>query len=313
MDNEIVSQEFNAQIKKIKSDKYSGSVRILNETISALYNFLVKEKDLPEKQLIYLLQTSIKSVVETHNQFSALDHFYHQTILSMEEFISKRDNAKDVPDEKPSLRELLLEKTAEYIKRWKDVNNKIAALAFSSIDFKDKTVMVHSNSNTIAALFEYLKEKNIFPDVIQTEARPKFEGRLLAEQLAKMGFKVTVIVDSAIIKYLTKVDLAIAGCDCIFPDFFINKIGSMALALGCQRLNVPFYLLSDSRKFSKQNQIKPEKRKPPSEVWHTSLPNITVDNYYFETIPNEIITKLITESFAIEGKKISKQFNNLIS
>ena len=103
MDNEIVSQEFNAQIKKIKSDKYSGSVRVLNETISALYNFLIKEKDLPEKQLIYLLQTSIKSVVETHNQFSALDHFYHQTILSMEEFISKRDNTKDVPDEKPSL------------------------------------------------------------------------------------------------------------------------------------------------------------------------------------------------------------------
>jgi translation initiation factor 2B subunit (eIF-2B alpha/beta/delta family) len=313
MNNELVSREFNSQIKKIKSDKYSGSVRVLNETISALYNFLVKEKDLPEKELIYLMQTSIKSVVEIHNQFSALDHFYHEAVLSMEDFIEKRNKlGKDDP-EKPSLQNYLLGITADYINKWKNVNRKIAALVYSAYDFKDKTVLIHSNSNTILALFEYLKEQDVYPDIIQTESRPKFEGRILAEQLSEMGFKVNMIVDAAMVKYLTKVNIALIGCDCIFPDFFINKIGSMPLALGCQRMKVPLYVLADSRKLSKQTQIKSEKRKTAGEVWHTSIQGIHIENYYFETIPNELISKLITESFAIEGNQISNQFDNLIS
>lgn len=313
MNNDLVLKEFNSQIKKIKSDKYSGSVRVLNETISALYNFLEKEKDLDEKDLIYLLRTSIKSIVETHNQFSALDHFYNEAILSMEDFIEKKDNAEKAEGKVSSLQNYLISITSDYIEKWNNVNRKIAELADKTYDFRDKTVLIHSNSNTILALFEYLKEKNIFPEVIQTEARPKFEGRVLAEQLAQMGFKVNMIVDSAMIKYLTKVDIALIGCDCIFPDFFINKIGSMPLALGCKRMNVPLYVLSDSRKLSKQTQIKPEKRKSPGEVWHTSIPNIHIENYYFETIPNEFITKLVTESYALEGNKISLQFDNLIT
>ena len=310
MNNELVSREFNSQIKKIKSDKYSGSVRVLNETISALYNFLVKEKDVPEKELIYLLQTSIKSVVDIHNQFSALDHFYNEAVLSMENFIEKRNN-NDA--EKPSLQNYLLGITADYINKWKNVNRKIAALAYSAYEFKDKTILIHSNSNTILALFEYLKGKEIYPDIIQTESRPKFEGRILAEQLTGMGFKVNMIVDAAMVKYLTKVNIALIGCDCIFPDFFINKIGSMPLALGCQKMNVPLYVLSDSRKLSKQAQIKPEKRKNAGEVWHTSLQGLHIENYYFETIPNELISKLITESFVIDGNRVSSQFDNLIS
>ena len=96
---------------------------------------------------------------------------------------------------------------------------------------------------------------------------------------------------------LDDIDYAILGADRIYNDFFINKAGSYAIALLCREKSVPLYVLADSRKILNTNLPAgyKEKMRPAREIWGTPPSGITPVNYYFEAVPVDLITRLITE------------------
>ena len=78
---------------------------------------------------------------------------------------------------------------------------------------------------------------------------------------------------------MKKADLLILGCDGYNNEMFVNKIGTFALVFKFTIAEKPVYVLSDSRKYTKES-FKFTKIK---------------DNSLFEQIPLKRVTKMITE------------------
>jgi len=167
----------------------------------------------------------------------------------------------------------------EYKKQNDIINRRIVTNTLKEIDFNDKTIVLFSNSATVVSVFQELAKKKIFPEIIQCESDPGKEGLVQAETLKGLGFKVRVIKDDDIEKYVKKADLLILGCDGYNNEMFVNKIGTFALVFKFTIAEKPVYVLSDSRKYTKES-FKFTKIK---------------DNSLFEQIPLKRVTKMITE------------------
>ncbi len=303
---EITSiNDFQTELRLIKRDKYSGSQKVLNDFLSLFKDFLYNSKDLvslSNEDLFKIVKFNFRGLLESHNQFALLRHFNLEIMNACDSYFSMLQEYKKQNTEfKVSLKDFLLQRVENYIRTWVSVNDRIAVNTLKNIDFTDKTVLLHSNSSTVRHLFNYIRKQSIPVEIIQTESRPKCEGRVQADYISSLGFKVTYIIDAAVIKYLSKVDFVLMGCDSIYPEYFINKVGTGAIALGCKMFKIPFYVITDSRKMSATDYIRPENKKPISEVISgPSAHKFNIENYYFESIPNEFITKLITEGVVYE-------------
>lgn len=78
------------------------------------------------------------------------------------------------------------------------------------------------------AVWEKLKGRNI--KIIISESRPLYEGRTVAEKIAKLGLSVTLITDAQIGLFVENADMALVGADSILPNGdLVNKAGTYLL------------------------------------------------------------------------------------
>ncbi len=270
---EVLYQE----VWDILSNRQSGSVVLLNDLTKAFSFYSKRNNEGRQKELNELL-----NFLETgFANFPVILHF----IKEFKEFISK--------NKEQSIQDFL----CIYAKQWDEIPSKLAKNASSLIDFTNKTVLVQSHSGTILSFFEHQRRHFNDIKIIQMESRPVMEGREQAKLLVKLGFSVTFITDSAASRFFPEVDLVISGADRVCQNYFINKTGTYSLALLAQAFNKPFYLLSDSRKFYKDDSCinMKEKAKDPKEIWKNPPERIHIKNYYFEPIPTSLVTAIITE------------------
>ncbi len=150
------------------------------------------------------------------------------------------------------------------------------------------------SSTTLAALLRAGKEKQI--QVLCSESRPGYEGQGLAQKLAAADIPVTLSTDAALLTHLPKAHAVWVGADAIGKDFFVNKVGTLALCLGAKHYGIPVYVLADTLKILPANHpYTSSGDHPAEEVWKDPKPNITVVNPYFEKIPKNLISDVITE------------------
>ncbi len=287
---------FSKEIERIKNDNYSGSAALLDSLISALINFLENSDNLSPEDIAREIEINISGPVNKHSQLVVLRNFFDE----LESVMTRYSGSA-------AFREKLKNYLSTYVRKWKKVNDSIASNAMKAIDFKNKTVLLHSNSSTIHKLFEKLAAKNIFVNVIQCESRPVYEGRRQAKKLAALGFPVTIIADSSVMNYKDKIDFALLGTDGISGKYFLNKIGSYFIALGMKEMRKPLYLLTDTRKMIGSGVIKKsgkttgspklpqEQQHSHAEIWSEKNENIKIENLYFEKVPVKMVSKLITE------------------
>ena len=167
-----------------------------------------------------------------------------------------------------------------------------------------KNIVTLSNSKTIFEILKLLSEnpskkmagrKNKKFIVTIAESRPQFEGRELAKSLTKLGIKISFITEAQLPKFVSKCDAVIIGADSILKTGnVINKVGSKALAIICKHYKKPFYVIADRSKLSNRKTFK-QSSHPNKEIWNTKLPNISIQNFYFEEVESELITELITD------------------
>jgi translation initiation factor eIF-2B subunit delta len=160
---------------------------------------------------------------------------------------------------------------------------------------KVKKIITISNSYSVNRFIVHLHNHKGVEEVIVSESRPIMEGRQLAEKLIENGILVRFITDAAASKYIRSVDAAIIGCDKILKDgTVINKTGSRQLAILCNYLNIPFYVIADKSKFSKSDNFTQE-NKPFDEIWDFQDKNLKIENLYFEKVEKDLITKVISD------------------
>ena len=157
------------------------------------------------------------------------------------------------------------------------------------------------------------------PRLIIAEARPLYEGLMLAQVALDAGAQVDVITDAQIGLFVDQASAAIVGADAIWPNgAVVNKVGTRLLALAAKGANIPFYVVAETLKFGppylpsfeKQKvELSAEERaagnilsaaKSVEEVsvsWPGNARRLSVNihNIYFEPTPANLITAYITE------------------
>src|SRR4030067_3313181 len=111
-------------------------------------------------------------------------------------------------------------------------------------------VFTHCHSSTVTHLLRRGNQDGTTFEVICTETRPVFQGRITAKEMLDLGVKTTFIVDSAARSFMKKADIVIVGADGITSEgSIINKIGTATIALLANETRVPFYVASELLKF----------------------------------------------------------------
>lgn len=159
------------------------------------------------------------------------------------------------------------------------------------------TIMTHSRSSQVMALFEHLLERHMDFNVVVTISAPGNEGLLLASQLSRLGVPVTVITDAEMGQMMPKVDMNIVGCDNWLADrHFVNKTGTLLQALAARHFGKPFWVLADS--FKNSHQASHEvilETMPLSELNLPEGKGISGMNTYFELISTRLINGRVDE------------------
>jgi len=179
-------------------------------------------------------------------------------------------------------------------------NLKAVATKGAELIAPDAVVLTHSRSSTVVAALLKAAERVQRFSLIATESRPMLEGRQLAEAISAAGVDVTVIVDAAAAVVMDRVDLVLVGADRVTSGHVLNKIGTRLIAMSARDVGVPIYCLADTSKFIANVQPLQQKPDPPSfEVWPHHPANISIINRYFEEVPIEMFTGIITETGSI--------------
>ncbi|MBD3228100.1 MAG: S-methyl-5-thioribose-1-phosphate isomerase [Candidatus Lokiarchaeota archaeon] len=187
----------------------------------------------------------------------------------------------------------------KFIKEAKEVIGEIGARKIES----GMVIMTHCHSSVVSNIFRTAKQLGKEFQVICTETRPKFQGKITVRELLESNIPTSMIVDSAmrwILKH-KQVDLIITGCDSITSEgTVINKIGSRLLALAAHEMDVPYYAATPLIKYDPDTSLghlAEIEERSPGEIWEDAPDSkkLTILNPAFETISREYIDALITD------------------
>jgi ribose 1,5-bisphosphate isomerase len=154
-------------------------------------------------------------------------------------------------------------------------------------------------------------------EVICTETRPIFQGRVTAKEMLELGLKTSFIIDSAARFFMNQVDFVIVGADAITSQGnVINKIGTSMIALAAQEARTPFYVVSELLKFDPATMYgdyeKIEER-DPNEIWEHPPKNLIIRNPAFDVTRREFIHGIICEEGIISPHSIIEVMNRKYS
>ncbi|MFH2036752.1 MAG: hypothetical protein ABIJ45_10150 [Candidatus Zixiibacteriota bacterium] len=151
-----------------------------------------------------------------------------------------------------------------------------------------------SNSGLVKKVVHHYRDK--IERIYLSESRPVNEGRVMAQFFAELGIEVVFVIDMSLFGQLCQSSLLLLGADSIGPNFFVNKIGTKALALSAREYKVKTVVVHESLKITPSDSLAENMaNRDKSEIWPDVPENITIINKYFELIPNRLIDEFITD------------------
>ena len=164
------------------------------------------------------------------------------------------------------------------------------------------TIMTHCHSGEALCIIKRAWKEGKRIAVIATETEPLEQGVRTVKELAAMKIPVTLITDSAVGFFMPEVDCVVVGADAIRsePRFgFVNKTGTMNLALEARERRKPMYVVGDTLKLDRRKKLYIEER-PAAEVYRKllnagELKGVKIRNPAFEFVPAKLVTKFVTE------------------
>ena len=171
-------------------------------------------------------------------------------------------------------------------------------------------VFTHCHSSTVTYMLgKALKEGRNF-EIVCTETRPAFQGRITAKEMLALGVKTTFIVDSAARSFINNVDLVIVGADAITSEGnVVNKIGTGTIALLAREARKPFYVVSELLKFDPATlygDYEKIEERGRDEVWKEAPAEINVRNPAFDVTPRDLIHGIICEEGIVSPHSVAE-------
>ncbi len=205
------------------------------------------------------------------------------------------------------LNRLMEEVAEEFIQRFREARKRIEDIGSRRI-LPGTRILTHCHSSAVIGVLRAAKRRGIEYEVICTETRPLYQGRITAKELLEMGVKTTMIVDSAVRTFLKQVDLVLVGADAITSEGnIINKIGTSLIALAAQEARVPFYVVTELLKFDPQTihgDYEAIEERAASEIWPDAPEGLAIRNPAFEVTRRDYIHGIICEEGVISPHSI---------
>jgi len=170
------------------------------------------------------------------------------------------------------------------------------------------TVFTHCHSSAVTETLLRAHESGKKFRVIQTETRPKYQGRITARELVEAGIDTTMIVDSAARHFMKEIDFVLVGSDAVTSEGnVINKIGTSQVALAAHEARIPFYVLSTLLKFDPvtiHGEFEAIEERGVSEIWGEAPEGLKLRNPAFDVTRRDYIHGIITEEGIISPHSI---------
>jgi len=287
------TQQLEALIAPLRADTVSGAAVVGRLAAEVVRRAAVRVQAGSPEELRWALGRVVVKVMEAQPAMAPLVSLARDVLDAVED-------AHDVEGGRH-----LAAQAAQAFRAGLETRAQAVASRAASLLPEGGTVVTVSSSSTIrTALLLGAKSKDV--RVLCLESRPFNEGQLLAEGLSKAGISVVYAVDAAAATLLVDCDMVLLGADSIGDAGVVNKIGSSALAEPAHRLGVPVHVISDETKILPPGfpqHIRDDR--PSEEVWRAPA-GVRVWNRYFETIPLDWVTSVVTEAHAFTPSELEE-------
>ncbi|MEK6972534.1 MAG: S-methyl-5-thioribose-1-phosphate isomerase [archaeon] len=282
-------------IKNLKNLKIQGASQVKRNSILAARILAMQDKSPNLRQFEKNFKLKLKKIAFARATEPQARESLRQILLAERE-------ACDLKEAK----ENILEKCADLEKENVEAMKKIVEYGVSVLK-KDSIVFTHCHSHTVENIFINAFEKGHLQKVICTETRPRYQGRITAENLSKKGIPTIHIVDGAASTFMKEADFFFTGADAIVANAsIVNKIGTSLISLKAKTENVPHYVCAHSYCYDPEtyhNFKEPIEQRDSNEVWDKKLKNLKILNPAFDVTEAEFIKGIISEYGIFNPKK----------
>ncbi|GLT99324.1 hypothetical protein SLE2022_167670 [Rubroshorea leprosula] len=178
---------------------------------------------------------------------------------------------------------------------------------------QSEVILTFGRSRTVKEFLLAAKVKKRSFQVFVAEGGPKYEGQLLAKELAARGLQTTAILDAAVFAMISRVNMVIVGVHAVMANGgVIGPVGLNMVALAAKRHAVPFVVVAGTHKLCPLHPHNPEvllnEMRSSSELLDfgefsdlmehgigTGAPLLHVVNPAFDYVPPELVSLVITE------------------
>lgn len=283
---------------RIKQLEVQGARNVAVAAIKAIETLAKETKAKNKKEFLKELSEA-KEILFSSRETEPLMRNAVRLIISQVE--------KNIHEKVEELTEIVTSASEQFLKNLENSKRKIAEIGARRIR-NNSVVLTHCHSSTVTYLLRRAKLEGRSFEVICTESRPVFQGRITAKEMLELGVKTTLIVDSAARFFMNQVDLVLVGADAITSEGnVVNKIGTSMIALIAQEARTPFYVVSELLKFDPVTRYgdyeKIEERRQ-NEIWKNPPKNLIIRNPAFDITRRDFVHGIICEEGIISPHSI---------
>jgi len=283
---------------KIKSLEIQGATNIAVQAVKALGEELRKHEWSTSADVYKLITTSMKLLIESR----ATEPMMRNGLKYIDSRIHEANWSNEM-----GFRKLVQDAENHILEVFTEAKTKMIDVGAKRIENGD-TVLTHCHSSGVTGTIIKAKEQGKEFKVIQTETRPRYQGRITAKELVEAGVDTTMIVDSAARHYMKEIDFVLVGSDAITSEGnVINKIGTSQVASAAWESRVPFYVVSTLLKFDPvtiHGAYEAIEERNIDEIWSDPLEGLKIRNPAFDVTRRDYIHGLITEEGIISPHSI---------
>lgn len=286
--------------EKVRRLEIRGARNIAIAAINAIETLASQTKAESKEEFLQELLEARRILFASRETEPLMRNAIRLIIRRVEESREKRISA---------LRKITSSVAKQFLADLESSKEKIAEIGGKRIPDR-AVILTHCHSSTVTYLLKKAKDEGKSFEVICTETRPFFQGRITAKEMLELGVKTTLIVDSAARFFMNDVDLVLVGADAITSEGnIINKIGTSTIALIAKEARTPFYVVTELLKFDPATMYgdyeKIEERSP-DEVWKNAPQNLIIRNPVFDVTRRDFIHGIICEEGIISPHSIAE-------
>lgn len=270
---------FDDIVRDIKDLKIQSAMNVATKGLEALHEKTLELKSLGDKK--DNLSPFVNTLISTRSTEPAL-----RNILKL--------YLKDLQNDLSNAQELY----ANVLQYVENISQKIRE--YGANEIQDGMVLfTHCHSSFVVDVMIEAKKRGRTFEVYNTETRPKFQGRITAQELADNGITVHHVVDSAGYNVLKKADLFLFGADAVnaYGNVY-NKVGTRMFTEMCNKYDVKTFCVTPSLKFGVDTVLGIEEKieeRPSKEVWDIKNDRIIIHNPAFDEVEKENVDAIISE------------------